>query len=158
MDLKQVLIKQLNFTNLLVEQISQDLTMNHLTIKPEECGNPGIWILGHIAINRAKYIKLCRGDETRVPTRWTYLFGDGSTIEEDYSIYPQPDKIREFMQKELVDAQEYLSAITEAELDSPPVLESDVYTTRTDVFITTIVHEAYHAGQFGLIRKICGLS
>ncbi len=158
MTVNEIFKGQLEFTRFITEQVSQDLTDNHLTILPENFGNPGIWILGHIAINRANYICYGLGEKDRLPEGWSALFGRGSTISKDLSIYPSATEIREFMKKEYAATMTFLLSLTDADLQRVPVIPSQIFKTVAEVFYATTTHEAYHAGQFGLIRRLVGLS
>lgn len=158
MTTREMLKGLLEFTALLTEQVSLDLTENHLSIKPEDFGNPGIWILGHIAINRANYLHYAKGDTERIPDGWASLFGRSSLVHEDLTLFPDPTNIRKFMKAEQAAALAYLETLSDQDLQQPPVISTATYKTIAEVFYATAVHESYHAGQFGLIRRLCGLS
>ncbi len=158
MTTKDLLRRQMLLTRAMTEQVSDDLTENHLAVKPEDFGNPGLWILGHIAVIRGQYLYYARGDRSRLPAGWSELFGTGSVLRVDLAIYPKAADIRRVMKREYEDALAFLDTLTPDDLEKPPVIATPNYLTITDVFLATAVHEAYHAGQFGLIRRLSGLN
>lgn len=60
-------------------------------IRPEERGNPLIWLLGHIVLNRGEIVELLGGDPS---TRdLGDLFARGTRPQSNTSIYPEPQKL-----------------------------------------------------------------
>lgn len=156
MTLTELIQSQMAFADFVTTRGVKNLSDEHLRTRPEGCGNPGIWILGHIAYSRSNYLYHARGDENRLPDGWHDFFARGTAIPDDLSIFPPVTDIKEFLKAEQQAALDYLTSLSEAQLLAAPAIPLFNLKTVADVYSSLALHETYHAGQFALICKMTG--
>lgn len=123
--------------------------------KPGSNSNSILWIAGHLVWERSQILKLL-GQER--PEAWLSLFATGAKLSDDKA-YPAPKEILrawEEVAKQLASAMEAASP----ELLSQPAPEglpsADGKLSGVLQFFT--IHEGYHLGQLGYLRKWLGYS
>jgi hypothetical protein len=123
--------------------------------RPGPVSNPLLWMAGHVIQFRSRLLSLLG-----VPREfaWGNIFDTGSKIGRAET-YPTPDElvaVWEEMSELLMDR---LAALTDADLAAPPaarVPATDATLRGAIGYIT--LHEAYHVGQMGYVRKWLGLT
>lgn len=118
--------------------------------------NPMLWIAGHMVGTRALILHLL-GDP--VDTGWGSLFGRGAVVGEE-STYPSKDEI--LRQHAVIGErlQATLRSLTSGQLDAVATVgpkPAGVGTVGEQLGFFAL-HDAYHLGQLGYIRKALGLS
>jgi DinB family protein len=123
--------------------------------RPGPVSNPLLWMAGHVIQFRSRLLSLV-GTPRDFP--WGSIFDTGSKIGAP-ATYPEPEQlvaVWEEMSEVLMDR---LAALTEADLAAPPAAR----VPSTDASLRGAIgyfslHEAYHVGQMGYVRKWLGLS
>jgi uncharacterized damage-inducible protein DinB len=116
--------------------------------------NPAIWILGHLAQSRARFLEMLTG-ETKHEAGWDELFGMGVELR-DPSAYPSADACREVLEARLADLKSYLETATEEDLEGPPCVPSEYFKSKASVLSLLTHHEAHHSGVLSMIRRSLG--
>ena len=118
-------------------------------VRPEGRGNPLIWLLGHIVLNRGEIIEILGGDP-RVDNLGD-LFARGTIPENDPSIYPEPSKlIARFIK---------MSSLTDDLLlkSDPALLDTASrghFKTVGHNLAYSYMHETHHIGQVTYIGNL----
>ena len=123
--------------------------------RPGELSNPLLWLAGHVTHFRTRLVTLV-GVPHAFP--WGSLFDTGAKVG-PASIYPRPQEIVAVWEELSDILAQRLTVLTETDLAAPPA--SRVPTT--DATLRGAIgyfslHEAYHVGQMGYVRKWLGLT
>jgi hypothetical protein len=151
------LIAQLGLTHFVIKANTEGVTHEDSLVKPEPGGNCPNWVLGHIVASRNELLELLGMEPI-----W-----DGSAREPYRRGGPglaDPARARPFEQilADLDRTQELLpqglSRVTAERLaEKAPFSPTRNPQETVGSLITSFVfHEAYHAGQTGLLRRIAG--
>jgi hypothetical protein len=138
----------------LVERTFQGVAEKDEWKRPTPQSNPMLWIFGHMVQTRVALLKLL-GES--FDTGWGDLFVRGAALD-DPSRYPGRGAV-EGTSRDL-NARLYakLAAITEAELTQPaPRPSTPAVKTLGDQLSFLTMHDTYHVGQLGYVRKALGL-
>ena len=141
-------------TNLFIKAVS-GLDGEQAMRRPGPVSNPLLWMAGHVTHFRTRLLTLV-GVPTDFP--WGGLFDTGAKVGPP-ELYPKAEEIVavwEEMSELLV---ERLDALTEEDLAAPPIARVPT----TDATLRGAIgyfslHEAYHVGQMGYVRKWLGLT
>ena len=130
--------------------------VNHdaLLTRPGPRSNPLLWVAGHLAQQRTRLLGAL-GPARQIP--WDELFGTGSIIG-DLTLYPSIGELEAVWRsttEELLRRLEALNASTLA-APSPQWLRTQDGTLLGALGFAAM-HEAYHVGQMGFLRKWLGL-
>jgi hypothetical protein len=141
-------------TNLFIKAmdgVSADEAMR----RPADRSNPLLWLAGHVTQFRSRLLTLV-GSPRDFP--WEQIFDTGSKVG-PASMYPAPEAIVALWEEFSAVLSERLTALTEAELKAPPGLRvpSTDATLRGAIGYFSL-HEAYHVGQMGYVRKWLGMT
>lgn len=139
-------------TNLFIKAMS-DVDKDEAMRRPGPVSNPLLWLAGHVIHFRTRLLTLL-GVPREFP--WGDIFDTGSRVGEA-RIYPSPADLVaawEELSEVLVDR---LAVLTDADLASPP----SARVPTTDATLRGAIgyfslHEAYHVGQMGYVRKWLG--
>jgi DinB superfamily len=114
--------------------------------------NPMLWIAGHLVQTRTELLALL-GDpfETGLGNRFTR----GATLGDPDS-YPSREEVERTMRAVAERLHARLSALDDMALVQPPSLEVPGTTTLADHIAGFALHDCYHVGQMGFIRKALG--
>jgi hypothetical protein len=138
----------------LAERSFQGVPDHDLWTRPTPQSNPMLWILGHKVHTRVALLKLAGGE---FDTGWGDVFARGSTLENAVR-YPDRDAVQGTAKA--LNAQLYarLATLTEADVAKPA---SRAFTpavkTLGDQIAFLTMHDTYHVGQLGYVRKALGL-
>ena len=122
--------------------------------RPTPQSNPMLWILGHMVQTRVALLKLL-GEE--FDTGWGDVFARGAALE-DASGYPGRDAVQSMSRALNARLYARLATLTDADLAAPA---SRAFTpavkTLADQISFLTMHDTYHVGQLGYVRKAIGL-
>lgn len=144
----------LDRTNAFIDMFSTGLDGDDWYQKPDGLPNPPIWILGHLAHSRAKFLKMLIGKQMHDKT-WDDLF-DMGTEPRDPREYPGVDVCRAALDEQLTALKTYLESATDGDLQGPPAVPSEYFATKTAVIVFLTVHEAHHTGTLSMTRRLLG--
>jgi hypothetical protein len=139
-------------TNLFIKAMS-GVDAEEAMRRPGELSNPLLWLAGHVTHFRTRLLTLV-GVPRDFP--WGSLFDTGAKVG-PASMYPKPDEITAVWEELSELLVQRLSTLTEADLATPPAarVPSTDATLRGAIGYFSL-HEAYHVGQMGYVRKWLG--
>ncbi len=121
------------------------------------------WQVGHLAT--AEYgltLAARRGprdsDSAIIAPEFRKHFARGSSAAVDPSNHPSPEELRATLDRVHAAALAELGAVTEAELEGPPLISLSMAKTKRGALQFCPEHEMLHAGQIGLLRRLLGHS
>ena len=141
-------------TNLYIKAmtgVDKDVAMR----RPGPLSNPLLWMAGHVTHFRSRLLTLL-GVPREYP--WGSVFDTGAKVGAA-DMYPSPEELVALWEEQSELLMDRLSALTEAELAAPPTarVPSTDATLRGAIGYFSL-HEAYHVGQMGYVRKWLGLT
>jgi hypothetical protein len=111
-------------------------------IRPEGRGNPLIWLLGHIVLNRGEIVELLGGDPS---TRdLGDLFARGTKPSSDASVYPLPQQLMTRFMKLSSTTDHLLKHVSESLLDQESWGQ---FESVGQHLAYSYMHETHHIGQ-----------
>jgi hypothetical protein len=149
----QTLRNQFNFNNGIYERTVQGIPPEQWLIQPSQESNHLLWVVGHAAVSRAMAVRLL-GGEWSAP--WQNLFARGQN-RVDKGQYPSVAEVQHAWNEI---SGRLMSALPSASLElmGKPVEKGkpsiDGTVGGTVGFLC--LHESYHLGQMGFIRKWLG--
>lgn len=119
------------------------------------------WQVGHLAFAEYRLALLrIRGpepdDANLIAEPFLKIFGRDSVAGADPAAYPSPDKIRAVFDRVHDRVLAELASVPDATLDEAPVTPHELCKTKLECLHWCSHHEAVHAGQVGLIRRLLG--
>jgi uncharacterized protein YndB with AHSA1/START domain len=121
--------------------------------RPTDRTNPLLWIVGHVVQTRAHALGLVG---RAFDTGWGPLFDRGAALQA-LSAYPALPAVNEMRTKVTAAWLDALASLSDERLASPavgpPLPNSKTIADQIGFFA---MHDAYHAGQMGYIRKALG--
>jgi hypothetical protein len=125
-----------------------------LLIRPGPQSNPLLWVAGHLVQQRTRLLGAL-GPRRQLP--WDDLFGTGSIIG-DLTVYPSVGELDAVWRSVTDELLRRLEAVSGANLSaqSPSWLRTNDGTLLGGLAFAAM-HEAYHVGQMGFLRKWLGL-
>jgi DinB superfamily len=127
---------------------------NALLTRPGPRSNPLLWVAGHLVQQRTRLLGAL-GPERQVP--WDDLFGTGSMIG-DFRQYPSVGELDAVWRSATEELMRRLDMVTPAILGTPsPQWLRTQDGTVLGALAFAAMHEAYHVGQMGFLRKWLGL-
>ena len=141
-------------TNLFIKAMS-GVDAKEAMRRPGELSNPLLWLAGHVTHFRSRLLTLV-GVPRDFP--WGNMFDTGAKIG-PASQYPAPEDIVAVWEELSALLVQRLSTLTEGDLASPPAarVPSTDATLRGAIGYFSL-HEAYHVGQMGYVRKWLGMT
>jgi len=123
--------------------------------RPADWSNPLLWLAGHVTQFRSRLLTLV-GSPRDFP--WERIFDTGAKVG-PASMYPPPGEIIALWEEFSALLEERLASLTESELLAPPGFKvpSTDATLRGAIGYFSL-HEAYHVGQMGYVRKWLGMT
>ncbi len=150
------LARRFRFNESLLATVTTGFSPDDWAAAPATGGNNPIWILGHVVTSRRFLVRRLGPQFTEEP--WEKLFKMG-TQPQDPAAYPSPATLANAFRS----AGEALSQLAE-ELDEEAVTRPfgttfpDGSDTLEGGAAFLYMHEVYHLGQIGLLRRIRGRS
>jgi hypothetical protein len=119
------------------------------------------WQVGHLAFAEYRLVlERVRGarpdDAELISTDFLRLFGRTSAPDPDPERYPSPAEIRAVFDRIHARVLRDLASHPEADLDRPLPTPHRLAKTKRDSLAWCAMHEMIHAGQIGLLRRLCG--
>ena len=119
------------------------------------------WQIGHLAFAQYRLaLDRVRGprpdDANLIPESFLMTFGRDSVADPDPAKYPTADDIRAVFDRVHERVLADLPGVPDAELDEPVTKPHMLCKTKLECLHWCSHHEAVHAGQIGLIRRMLG--
>ena len=125
-----------------------------LLTRPGPRSNPLLWVAGHLVQQRTRLLGAL-GPPRQIP--WDDLFGTGSIIG-DLRVYPSVGELDAVWGSATQELLRRLEAASTAALAAPsPTWLRSQDGTLLGALSFAALHEAYHVGQMGFLRKWLGL-
>jgi len=145
-----------------VRAAGQDLSPEQATRPLFEGGSHILWLVGHMAWTYDLILRSgLNGEPSLLPAEWPALFGFGSKPTNNPADYPSLDETRQGLETAHAAAMSYLATIPDSMLpEALPAryIAKRKFRTWEKLLLTSCFHEAYHAGQIGLLRRGQGLA
>ena len=138
----------------LAERSFQDVPEGDLWTRPTPHSNPMLWIFGHMVNTRVSLLKLLGGD---FDPGWGDVFARGAALH-DATGYPDRGTVSAVSRE--VNARLYaaLGTLTDADVARPATRAfTPAVKTLGDQVSFLTMHDTYHTGQLGYVRKALGL-
>ena len=141
-------------TNLFIKAMS-GVEAQRAMSRPGPVSNPLLWLAGHVTHFRTRLLTLV-GVPRDFP--WGSVFDTGAKVGPP-EMYPRPEEIVVVWEEISELLMDRLAVLTEEDLKAPPSarVPSTDATLRGAIGYFSL-HEAYHVGQMGYVRKWLGLS
>ena len=123
--------------------------------RPGPISNPLLWLAGHVTHFRTRLLTIV-GVPRDFP--WARVFDTGAKVG-PAELYPAPEEIVAVWEETSELLMQRLAALSEEDLVAPPVarVPSTDATLRGAIGFFAL-HEAYHVGQMGYVRKWLGMT
>ena len=102
-------------SNMFIGFFTKDMAGDDWLQKPTGIPNSSLWILGHLAFQRALFLELLTGRKT-YEDAWVTFFKMGGEPQ-NADLYPDVETCLEFLEARLVDLKEYLETATKEDLE-----------------------------------------
>jgi hypothetical protein len=141
-------------TNLFIKAMS-DVDKDEAMRRPGPVSNPLLWLAGHVIHFRTRLLTLL-GVPREFP--WGNIFDTASKVGEA-SIYPSPEDLVAAWEELSEILMDRLAVLTEQDLLKPPSARvPTIDATMRGAIGYFSLHEAYHVGQMGYVRKWLGMT
>jgi hypothetical protein len=157
----QIAIEQIvfarNYTHRLLEHVNPDDWF-----RPSPGGVSHIaWQVGHLAFAQYRLaLERIRGarseDAGLISDDFLRLFGKGSIPDADPDKYPPPAAIRTVFDRVHRQVLQEIPRLDEGEWDKPVLRSHALLRTKIEALFWCSQHEAVHAGQIALLRRLVG--
>ena len=141
----------------------EGLTDEEMMFQPKPGMNHPLWLLGHVATSENGLILHACAGKTLLPEGWAEKFGIGSQPVGDAKAYPTKEEVVATLATLHAEAIAYVKMLKEADLSSLPVgIErfpkpaQERFNTVMKCLTGHITHEASHAGQMAVLRRLMG--
>jgi uncharacterized damage-inducible protein DinB len=151
----QTLLTQLGTTDYVMKRNVEGLTHEDSMRQPQPGGNSANWVLGHIVHTRHQFLKMLAGGSPFPDSKYDM-----------YDHEPLTDAKKAVKFEELLsdyDAMQKVLAVTLPKIPAAKMAEKAPFspTGNPDETVGSLLaaftfHEAYHVGQLGLQRRLCG--
>ena len=148
------LARRFRFNERFLGTLTKDLGPDDWTARPPAGGNSAHWIVGHVAHFRRVALRTLGVD---VPeAEWERSFAMGAKPSGSETM-PRPEELVKAIRESGAALESRLLSISPEEADAPaPRARPDGSTTRAGVAGFLHVHETYHLGQLGYLRRTRG--
>jgi uncharacterized damage-inducible protein DinB len=136
----------------------KDIEDADMAVQPFEGANHPAWILGHIVVTTDGVLKLLEKEPT-APPEWQTLFGRGSTVSADRSIYPSKAELLAALEMAFDRAAAAASEANENQIAGPhhvEMLQRGLPTKGDLIALLLTTHVAQHLGQLSAWRRAMG--
>ena len=148
----------LGFARQITTSLFGDIPQDQQTFQPLPGANHALWIIGHVGVADAFFLKEAAGQETKDLDRWLSLFFMGSKPMPRAADYPPLAEIRGLFDGSRERLITWAGSLSESQLDAPlPDSIKDFGASHAHLLGNLAVHEGLHAGQLTVIRKALGL-
>jgi hypothetical protein len=136
----------------IVSRAIDGLTDEQLWTRPTELNNPMLWLVGHFVQTRTELLAFL-GE--RVDTGWGARFIRGAVLG-DRTEYPTRDEVQRVMNEVRGRLHAKLATLDDEQLRQPPPVAMPGADTLADGIAGFALHDCYHVGQMGYLRKGLG--
>ena len=148
------LTQQFRDTTRLYARALDGVSHEALLTRPGPRSNPLLWVAGHLVQQRTRLLGGL-GPERQLP--WDNLFGTGSIIG-NLTTYPSVGELEAVWRSATDELMRRLELVNGASLGAPaPPQLNSTDGTLLGALAFAALHEAYHVGQMGYLRKWLGL-
>jgi hypothetical protein len=140
------------------KSLVKDIDDADMATQPFEGANHPAWILGHIVVSTDGVLKLL-GQEPTAPPEWQSLFGRGSSVSTDRSIYPSKETLIASLETAFDRANSAASDANEDQIAGPhqlEMLQRGLPTKGDLIALLLTTHVAQHLGQLSAWRRAMG--
>ena len=149
------LVTQLTITERSIKRNLEGVSHEDSLLHPQPAGNSANWVLGHILASRGGLLKNL-GDQPLLDDAAIQQYRRGS----DGNV-PNPLPLDDLLaaldrsQPKIIAGMKRIPDTT-LEAKSPFNSPAGPDATYADALAAMVFHESYHAGQLGLLRRVCG--
>ncbi len=118
--------------------------------------NPIAWQLGHIAASEDDVYMLFSGRPSNVPESVRSVCGTGCPPPSAATQYPPLADLWEILDRTHAALTRLAEEAGEADLDKPPLRENPFFKSLGQAIYEIALHENYHVGEIGTLRKALG--
>jgi uncharacterized damage-inducible protein DinB len=146
---------QHGLTGYVIEKNIEGLDHEDSLTQPQPGGNCANWVLGHIVSARSTALGLV--GKTPIAAPETFAAYGNSPIKSEASALPWNELV-EMFRKAQKPLEEGLDSITDDTMSQPAPFSPTGNPDETigSLLAAIAFHEAYHAGQLGLLRRLAG--
>jgi hypothetical protein len=159
----QLAIEQIAFARRYTLDLVESMGPDDWFRRPPGCVTHLAWQVGHLAMAEYRLaLERIRGthpeDEALISADFLRTFGRDSVPVPvaDLARYPTPAEIRTVFDRVHEQTLRELLNVADADLDSPPLKPHRLARTKLWSLLWCAQHEAVHAGQIGLLRRLLG--
>lgn len=139
----------------LITRALDGMSDDELRRRPSDRSNSMFWLLGHVVHTRGSLLRVL-GENYR--TGWGDVFRRGAS-ELERQQYPALSAIEQVRKDVIGRIRVRLAVVGDDQLSKPaPASPTPHVETVRDLVAFLAMHEAYHVGQLGFIRKLMGHS
>lgn len=156
--LRPQLLSDLAFAHSMVLSMISKTPVEQAVSSPGVGHNHLTWQVGHLATGYAYFRNLLDGQKTELPEAYHTLFGWGSTLNADSSVYPPFAEVKANFDAAYNTFIEVAKALPAGDLALPPTKDTGgMATQRLDVISRVAWHDGWHLGQIAALRRALGL-
>jgi len=140
-----------------------DLSDKEMVFQPQPSTNHALWLLGHIVTSEDGLILRWCGGRSAMPQDYRQLFFMGTRPQADPSVYPKKGEVLRVLAKVHAQALKVVKGLSAKQLDARPEGYDQMPEGARDLFWSKgaciwhhAMHEASHAGQITLLRRLLG--
>jgi uncharacterized damage-inducible protein DinB len=157
MELRQTLIDISNDARGWLKAWAQDFDPEQATSSGGSKTNPLAWQLGHIASAEEDVLRLFGGEAGIVPEDVRAVCASGSPQPTSATLYPPLSDLWGLLDRTHEQLIGLVEEASDADLDRPPLEESQHFKSLGQATFEIALHENYHVGQIGALRKALGM-
>lgn len=157
MELRQTLIDISNDARGWLHAWAKDFTQAQATDSGGTRTNPIGWQLGHIASTENDVYRLFTGEAGVVPDDVRVVCGTGCPEPTDATTYPPLADLWELLDGTHKQLLGLIETASDADFDRPPFEENRFFTSLGQAVYEIALHENYHVGEIGTLRKALGM-
>jgi hypothetical protein len=158
MVLRPQLLSDLAFAHSMVLDMISKTPVEHALTSPGPGHNHLTWQVGHLAETYAYFRALLDGQSITLPETYKTLFGWGSVLNPDSSVYPPFAEVKANFDRAYNTMLDVMKALPASDLALPPTRDTGgMATQRLDVISRVAWHDGWHVGQIAALRRALGL-
>lgn len=158
MDVRKVLLANLEFTQRVVHAYLSDLTDSDLLVRPAPGANHIAWQLGHLIVSTQRILDAVDpGLLPPLPAGFAEKYSpQTATVDSPAAFHGKEEYLRLMgIQREMLTTA--INKLNDADLDKPaPEFLRKTFKTMCDVFVLLCHHPLMHAGQWVVVRRKLG--
>jgi uncharacterized damage-inducible protein DinB len=148
------LLHSLGLANFVVNKNSGGITHEESLMNPQPAGHSFNWVLGHMVRTRNEILELMGKKPLYPKNKFEVYSPKGFTAEKALDV----DELKNCFNVLQSELQSAIQSLPPDKLREPASLRpgKDSKDTVGSILATVFWHEAYHAGQLGIIRRVAG--